>query len=109
MDGVLLLDVDEHVDEEDDEVLIDDDDGADVEGIVEWVALTTIVFGAFPFITFTFTTLTTVVLLTGADDVVIIDFEAIDEVGISVHFVNEDDVVGIAGTFLSNLGEVCGL
>lgn len=50
----------------DDEELIEDDE--DITEGVECVALTTIVFGAFPFITFTLTKFTTVVLLFNGDD-----------------------------------------
>lgn len=103
IDGVLLLDVDEHVE--------DEDDGAEVDGIVVCVALTTIVFGAFPLIKFTLTTFTTVVF---TEVVVIIGFDEEDEEdddGIcetSVLFVidDNDDVVGIVGTFLKSLGDV---
>lgn len=102
IDGVLLLDVDEHVE--------DEDDGAEVDGIVVCVALTTIVFGAFPLIKFTFTTFTTVVLT--VDGVVIIGFKQDDDddgtCGTSVVLVidDNDEVVGIVGTFLNNLGDV---
>lgn len=105
IDGVLLLDVDEHVE--------DEDDGAEVDGIVVCVALTTIVFGAFPLIKFTFTTFTTVVLT--VDGVVIIGFKQDDDddgtCGTSVVLVidDNDEVVGIDGTFLNNLGDVWGL
>lgn len=63
INGTLLLDDAVAVSEDvlDDEELIEDDE--DIADGVECVALTTIVFGAFPFITFTLTTFTTVVLL----------------------------------------------
>jgi hypothetical protein len=57
------------------------------------VALTTIVFGAFPLITFTLTTFTTVV----DDD------DGICEISMLLF------VVMAVGTFLVGFGEVCGL
>lgn len=103
IDGVLLLDVDEHVE--------DEDDGAEVDGIIVCVALTTIVFGAFPLIKFTLTTFTTVVF---TEVVVIIGFDEDDEedddgiceTSVLLVIDDNDDVVGIVGTFLKSLGDV---
>lgn len=114
MDGALLLEVDEHVEDDEDEVLVqvgmllvvvvvkmaaedDEEASADVEGVV-WVALTTIVFGAFPLITFTFTTFTTVV----DDD------DGICEISMLLLVVMAAlaALVGIDGTFLVGFGEV---
>lgn len=112
INGTLLLDVAVMVVSEDvleDEELIDDDE--DMADGVECVALTTIVFGAFPFITFTLTTFTTVVLLN--DDG---GFEATDDVSerisfgcsatLLIIFDEVVDVVGIICAFLVILGEV---
>jgi hypothetical protein len=95
----------------DDEELIEDDEDS-AKG-VECVALTTIVFGAFPFITFTLTTFTTVVLFKEVDGTGCC-FEATESERISfccsaVLLIMFDgvvvaDVVGMI--FLANLGEV---
>lgn len=101
IDGVLLLDVEEQVE--------DEDDGAEVDGIVVCVALTTIVFGAFPLIKFTLTTFTTVVL---TDVVVTVGLDKDDdddgtcETSVLLVIADNADVVGIVGTFLNNLGDV---
>jgi hypothetical protein len=111
MDGALLLEVDEHVEDDEDEVFVDDvgmlvvvimeedeEASVDVDGVV-WVALTTIVFGAFPLITFTFTTFTTVV----DEEDGICEISMLLLVVMAVELVM---VEGIDGTFLVGFGEV---
>lgn len=97
----------------DDEELIEDDE--DIAEGVECEALTTIVFGAFPFITFTLTTFTTVVLFKEVDgsgggccfeatESERISFCCSDVLLIMFDGVVVADVVGTI--FLANLGEV---
>lgn len=93
---------------DDDELMEDDEDNADG---VECVALTTIVFGAFPFKTFTLTTFTTVVLFNdGALEATDVDVSArISFCCSAVLLITLDevvDVVGMIGAFLVSLGEV---
>lgn len=103
-----------------DEELMEDDEDSGADNGVECVALTTIVFGAFPFRTFTLTTFTTLVLIKdeeGSGGGGCCCFEATEEVeserisfccsDVLLIMFDELAVVDAVGmTFLVNFGEV---